>query len=392
MKRDPQPRYEGPLFFHAGVLMREQPSGPVVWSGIIGATCTLLFLLEQMLWLAIPFLLGIILYYILLGPMQRLIRAGVSHNTAALTVGGIFLLLVGLALIGLISSSMSVPSGTLQNILGRYLSGGLTFVRNTAVSLETDFPLLHQMRLSNMIDTRFAAFSKNFMQKHFGEILVSVASWLPSMLLAPFLAFFFLRDGHRFKKFLARAVPNAFFEKTLYLLHEVDQTARRYFQGLIRLTALDTAVLAFGLWSIGVSAPIVLGLIAAVLAWVPFVGSIAGCLMVVMVASTDAPGDPLAAYSAIGVFIMVRLLDDFVFMPLTLGRSLHIHPLITVLMIFIGGSVAGVAGLMLVLPLLGVVMVVGETLGRLITNPRLRARHRNAIALRTKQASIDLAA
>jgi predicted PurR-regulated permease PerM len=89
---------------------------------------------------------------------------------------------------------------------------------------------------------------------------------------------------------------------------------------------------------------------------------------------------------------MVRLLDDFVFMPLTLGRSLHIHPLITVLMIFIGGSVAGVAGLMLVLPLLGVVMVVGETLGRLITNPRLRARHRNAIALRTKQASIDLAA
>jgi predicted PurR-regulated permease PerM len=77
-------------------------------------------------------------------------------------------------------------------------------------------------------------------------------------------------------------------------------------------------------------------------------------------------------------------------MPLTLGRSLHIHPLITVLMIFIGGSVAGVAGLMLVLPLLGVVMVIGETLGRLITDPRLRARHSNAIHLRTRQASIDL--
>jgi predicted PurR-regulated permease PerM len=64
--------------------------------------------------------------------------------------------------------------------------------------------------------------------------------------------------------------------------------------------------------------------------------------------------------------------------------------LITVLMIFIGGSVAGVAGLMLVLPLLGVVMVVGETVGRLVTNPRLRARHRNAKALREKQASADL--
>ncbi len=170
----------------------------------------------------------------------------------------------------------------------------------------------------------------------------------------------------------------------------MDQTAHRYFQGLIKLTILDTAVLAVGLWAIGVSAPLTLGLIAALLAWVPYVGSIVGCVLVVMVASTDAPTEPLVAYSAIGVFIFVRLLDDFVFMPLTVGRSLHIHPLITVLMIFMGGSVAGVAGLMLVLPLLGVVMVVGETLGRLITNPRLRARHRNAMALRVRQASADL--
>jgi predicted PurR-regulated permease PerM len=61
-------------------------------------------------------------------------------------------------------------------------------------------------------------------------------------------------------------------------------------------------------------------------------------------------------------------------------------------MIFIGGAVAGVAGLMLVLPLFGVVMVIGATVGRLLTNPRLRARHRNAMALRAKQASADLAA
>ncbi len=45
---------------------------------------------------------------------------------------------------------------------------------------------------------------------------------------------------------------------------------------------------------------------------------------------------------------------------------------------------------MLVLPLLGVVMVIGETLGTLVTNPRLRARHRYARALRTRQASVDL--
>jgi predicted PurR-regulated permease PerM len=246
------------------------------------------------------------------------------------------------------------------------------------------------MHLTSMVNQRFQSFTDNFAQQHLAGILVGAAGWLPSLLLAPFLTFFFLRDGARFKKFLARAVPNAFFEKTLFLLYEVDQTARRYFQGLIKLTVIDTAVLALGLWAIGVSSPLVLGLISAVLAWVPFVGSIVGCMMVVVVAATDSQASPLVAYGAIGVFIAVRLLDDFVFMPLTLGRSLQIHPLMTVLMILIGGSLAGIAGLMLVLPLLGVVMVVGETLGRLVTNPRLRARHRNAMALRARQASVDL--
>ncbi len=375
---------------HIFVNSGDQGAGPVVWTGIVLATCLLLVLLEHSLWLAIPFTFGIILYYILLAPMQRLIRAGVGQDAAAIIVGGGFFTLLTLAIV-LGFSWASVPADSVQNLMGRYMNGGLAFINNTLALLEGEFPSLEQLHLGQVITQRYTAFTETFVQKHLAGVLVTAAGWLPSILLAPFLTFFFLRDGVRFKKFLARAVPNAFFERTLCLLHEVDQTARRYFEGLLKLTILDTAVLAFGLWAIGVSSPLQLGFIAAILAWVPYVGSIAGCILVVVVAATDAPSSPLVAYYAIGVFIAVRMLDDFVFMPLTLGRSLQIHPLITVLMIFIGGSVAGVPGLMLVLPLLGVVMVVGETLGRVITNPRLRARHRNAMALRVKQASIDLA-
>lgn len=374
---------------HIFVNSSDQRAGPVVWTGIVLATCMLLVLLEHSLWLAIPFTFGIILYYILLAPMQRLIRAGVGQDAAAIIVGGGFFTLLTLAIM-LGFSWASVPADSMQNLMGRYMKGGLAFINNTLALLEGEFPSLAQLQLGKVITQRYTAFTETFVQKHLAGILVTAAGWLPSVLLAPFLTFFFLRDGVRFKKFLARAVPNAFFERTLCLLHEVDQTARRYFEGLLKLTVLDTAVLAFGLWLIGVSSPLQLGFIAAILAWVPYVGSIAGCILVVVVAATDAPANPLVAYYAIGVFIAVRMLDDFVFMPLTLGRSLQIHPLITVLMIFIGGSVAGVPGLMLVLPLLGVVMVIGETLGRVITNPRLRARHRNAMALRVKQASVDL--
>src|SRR6185369_1305799 len=150
--------------------------------------------------------------------------------------------------------------------------------------------------------------------------LLAVAAWLPAMLLAPFLAFFFLRDGRRFLKYLAEAVPNAYFERTLYMIDRVDATARAYFQGLMKLTLIDTVCLAIGLAAIGMPSALGLGLMSAVLAWVPFIGSVIACVIVVLVAATDFPTSPWVVYAAITLFLVVRLLDDFVFMPLTVGR------------------------------------------------------------------------
>ncbi len=96
------------------------------------------------------------------------------------------------------------------------------------------------------------------------------------------------------------------------------------------------------------------------------------------------------AYAAAALFVLVRLLDDFVFMPATIGNSLKMHPSVTVLMIFVGGTVAGISGLMLVLPLLGVVRVIGETVGQVIGDARLMARHRQARRLRRQRAEAGL--
>jgi len=170
----------------------------------------------------------------------------------------------------------------------------------------------------------------------------------------------------------------------------VDGTARAYFEGLLKLTLIDTICLALGLAAIGMPGALALGLMAAILAWVPFVGSIIGCVIVVLVAATDFPADPWVVYAAIGLFLLVRLLDDFVFMPLTVGRSLHMHPLPTVLLIFAGGAVAGVPGLILALPMAGVVMVVIGTIGGIVNSPRLRARHAFAKALQAQRTTADL--
>lgn len=372
--------------------MNDEPandSGPIVWASIIAVTCLLLWAFQKILFLVVPFLLALILYYILYPTMQRLVLAGMSRGAAASLVTLVFLVLV------VVGGSLMLPWITLhlidwQMAVERYLHGGISLLERSLAGLEERYGMLQRANLAATVGQRLNDFTGGFAEHYVAPIALGIAVWTPSLLLAPFLAFFFLKDGHHLQSILARAVPNAFFEKTLYLMSEVDQAARAYFLGLMKLTVLDTVTLAFGLWLLGMPAPLGLGLLAAVLAWVPYVGSILGGLLVVLVAATDFPTEPAMAAWVVGLFILVRLLDDFIYMPLTIGKSLHLHPVVAVLMIFIGGAVAGIAGLMLVLPVLGVVMVVCETIGAVVTDSRLMARYWHGRALRKAQASADL--
>jgi len=364
-------------------------AGPLVWSGVLLATCLLLFVFQKVLWLVVPFVFSLVAYYLVLPLQRRLLLRGLSHTAAAVTLS--FGILGALAVAMVLSAPwLGAQFSTLQAGGGRYVEGGLRFLADSLAWLEANSALAARAELSANVFAAIADFVEHFAARHLAGAALLAAAWFPSLLLVPFLTFFMLRDGWRFKRFLLAAVPNAFFERTLALLDQLDRTARDYFQGLIKLTLLDTFCLAAGLWAIGVSSPLLLGVVTAVLAWIPYVGSIAGCLLVVLVAATDYPAAPSVAYAAIALFVVVRLLDDFVFMPATIGRSLKMHPLLTILMIFAGGAVAGVAGLVLVLPLLGVVAVVGETLGAILADPRLRARHRHARALLQAKVTADL--
>jgi predicted PurR-regulated permease PerM len=373
------------------VSVREYRSGPLVWVGVIAATCLILALFQKILWLVVPFLLGLVIYYLLLPLKERLVLAGLardaSTNWVALGAFGAFGLVAVLGTPWLAAHLVGW-----QDNATRYLDGGLHFLVQSIAHLEGRFPLLAQAHASAEAERQISGLTDNFASQHLAAAAMTLAAWAPSLILAPILAYFMLKDGWRFKRFLGAAVPNAFFERTLYLFEQVDQTARLYFQGLLKLTAIDALCLAGGLWWLGISGPLLLGIMTAVLAWIPYVGSIAGCLLVVLVAATDFPGDPGVAYGAIVLFLAVRMLDDFVFMPLTVGRSLNMHPLLTILMIFVGGAVAGVPGLMLVLPLLGVIMVLGETLGMVLSDQRLMVRHRHAGCLRYTRVTRDLGA
>ena len=241
--------------------------------------------------------------------------------------------------------------------------------------------MLKRANLGRQVDTQIRDFTDQFAERNLGKVTLQLLKWLPSLFLVPYLTYFVLKDATRLKRFLIRSIPNAFFEKSLLLFARLDESLRGFFQGLLVLACLDTLCLASGLFILGVSPALLLGLAAAVLSWIPYLGSVIGCIMVVLVAATDFPDHPSIAYGCLALFLCVRLLDDFVFMPLTIGRKLHIHPLLSVLMFFLGATVAGGTGLVLALPVLGVVAAVAGIVSEVVTDRGLRFRFQATRAL-----------
>lgn len=277
-----------------------------------------------------------------------------------------------------------------QETLTRYLEGGRVLADRTFAGLEAQFAFLARLDFHAEMMQRLAELGDTVMQQKVREALVAAAVSLPSLLLAPFFAFFLLREGQVFTKLVTSGIPNAFFERAVYMFERVDATARNYFAGLLKLTVIDTIVLGVGLWIVGIPGAFALGLAAAIMEWVPVVGSLAGCILAVLVAATDHPEDPWIVYAVLAVFVINRTLDNFIFIPLTVGRSIRMHPLPTVLMVFIGGAVAGIPGLILALPLAGVVSAIVGTVAGIVKDPRLRARHAYARRLLQRQVNADL--
>jgi predicted PurR-regulated permease PerM len=77
-------------------------------------------------------------------------------------------------------------------------------------------------------------------------------------------------------------------------------------------------------------------------------------------------------------------------MPLTIGKNLHIHPVIAVLTILLAGAIAGIPGMMLALPVFGILKVLFDSSSLILLDERLRARYRQERILQRRQATAGL--
>jgi predicted PurR-regulated permease PerM len=354
--------------------------GVVTLLAVISVDCIILFLFQRIIWLAAPLFLALMLYFCLRPAVAALVLRGVRHETAAKAV---WLVLQAIAVVAVIAGGIAFAAhgSSWPQRVGRYLAGGKALISHASESLDTAFPVLRRLELGSQAERAVDEFTDRFAQKDLLRLAVVGLKALPSILLVPYITYFLLTDSARLKKYIVRSVPNAFFEKALMSVSGVDANLMNYFRGLLVLTFLDALTLGLGLLILGVPHAFALGFAAAVLAWIPYLGSGVGLVLVVLVAATDLPGREWATYACLPLCLGVHLLDDFVFTPLVIGRTLNVHPLLSVAIEFLGAVTAGAWGLIFALPLFAVTAVIGQTVAEIVVDRRLRARHRAALRL-----------
>ncbi len=173
----------------------------------------------------------------------------------------------------------------------------------------------------------------------------------------PFLVFFFLKDGRQMKKQFIGIVPNRYFEFALDLVYKMDVQLGNYLRSQFTDAVVFGVLATVALWLLGVKYFLFIGVFAGLANLIPYVGPIAGALPAVAVALFDT-GDVTLALQIVLAFIILKLTDDMLVQPLLVAKGVHLHPLLVLLAIIIGGELFGMLGMLLAVPATGFVKVV----------------------------------
>lgn len=183
-----------------------------------------------------------------------------------------------------------------------------------------------------------------------------------------FITFFFLKDEGMFREGILLLVPREFEEKAANIMDSVSRLLRRYFAGLMLEVFMVGLLVTIGLIVVGLDFQhaVVIGLIAGLFNIIPYLGPwIGAAIGIVIGAAVNINMNfteytlPLLGYMAI-VFLAVQLIDNVLFQPLIYSSSVKAHPLEIFLVILAAGSMAGIVGMILAIPVYTILRVIAR--------------------------------
>lgn len=188
-------------------------------------------------------------------------------------------------------------------------------------------------------------------------ILSGLVNIVGSSVIVLIFMFLFLYQREKYESFFIQLCTNTEPDEAKKLIHKISKVAQSYLTGRALSILIFTVLFTSGFLIIGLKNAFLLAFIAALLTIVPYVGSIVGGLFPFAVALVTEDS-PEIAMGALIVVIIIQGIDNYFIEPYIIGGEVNISGFFTILILFVGGLLWGVAGMVLFLPMLGVAKII----------------------------------
>ena len=347
----------------------------------LAAVLTAFWILETTGFLLAPFVLALVLAYILDPLVDRIqaLRDGRVPRTAAIA-------LLALPAAGALAALVFWGLPALGEQIGSFMRQVPDLVRRFAAWADSfqdrfvrwDIPLVDEDRLLNrlqnvdsqdvvaFLEERRAAIGERIWSGvlGLGRGIGSAVTIAGYVILTPVLTFFLLRDWNDMVERAEELLPRRKRDAVVEFGEEYDDLLSRYLRGQILVALTVGAITAVGLWIVQFPYAFLLGAIVAVFSVVPYLGLVVSLVPAVLVALTS--GQALVSLLKLGVvFGVAQGLEGAVISPKIVGGSVGLHPVWVVLALAVGGFYFGFVGLLIAVPVaVGVKLLIVRGLER----------------------------
>lgn len=189
------------------------------------------------------------------------------------------------------------------------------------------------------------------------QVINSAFGLMGNFLLTFIYIFFLLTYRRRFKEFILRLYSPSKRQKVGKVVQQTAGVAQKYLFGKFLLIIFLAVLYAIGLGISGVDNFIFISMLAAVLSLIPYLGNIIGfgLAMALGVASGGGSGTLIGV---VIVFSVAQFIESYVLEPYVVGDQVDIHPIFIIVFVVLANMVWGVLGMVLVVPIVGMINVV----------------------------------
>lgn len=306
-----------------------------------------------------PILISGFLYY-MLNPIIKLLmkikiskRKHVSRNWAVTIV---FLLMIGIIIYILLSFLPHLISQVSNLIANIPHFTKMTETTVSKISKNNRNPYVGQF--ASKIQNYLYGYAQTFLSgfaNSVGKIISMATSVVVMIVTVPVILFYMLKDGYKFIPSIERFIPKKHRSQTIKLLRKMSDTISHYIGGqMIECLFVGTFV-SLGYFLIGQKYALLLGVFAGICNIMPYVGPYVGIIPSILVALSMSITQTIYV---IIIVIIVQQIDGNLIYPNVIGKSLQIHPLTIIILLLASGNIAGLLGMILVIPVYAVIKVI----------------------------------